>query len=171
MRKQCVIEGCSKPVVARGWCRKHYNRWHSTGTTDQAKRRYARGQASPFWKAGDITVSSGRSRAQKAFVLGSCKSCGAKATDRHHIDGDTSNNSAENIMKLCRRCHMRIDGRGKKMAEWSLINNQPQPPKPCSSCGTDYKPLRRGMCSKCYEKLRSARRKNESNKRSSSGVI
>lgn len=25
--KQCNIEDCDKPVVGRGWCKKHYERW------------------------------------------------------------------------------------------------------------------------------------------------
>jgi hypothetical protein len=27
----CSVEGCDSNVLARGWCRKHYNRWHATG--------------------------------------------------------------------------------------------------------------------------------------------
>ncbi len=29
--KVCSLDGCSKPHQARGWCRKHYHRWRSTG--------------------------------------------------------------------------------------------------------------------------------------------
>lgn len=29
--KACTIEGCDKPVRARGWCAKHYTRWHKYG--------------------------------------------------------------------------------------------------------------------------------------------
>ena len=31
--------------------------------------------------------------------------------ERHHIDGNTANNKPGNIAFLCRRCHMREDGR------------------------------------------------------------
>lgn len=27
----CSIDGCSLPVLARGWCRRHYQRWYQTG--------------------------------------------------------------------------------------------------------------------------------------------
>lgn len=27
----CSIEGCDQPTRARGWCRRHYLRWHKTG--------------------------------------------------------------------------------------------------------------------------------------------
>ena len=30
----CTVDGCSKPYLARGWCRKHYNRWSRTGSPD-----------------------------------------------------------------------------------------------------------------------------------------
>ena len=44
--------------------------------------------------------------------LGSCEaSCGCEAVDRHHIDGDTSNNDRSNVQFLCRRCHMEADDR------------------------------------------------------------
>lgn len=31
MNKQCSIEGCENPVIARGWCGKHYARWKTHG--------------------------------------------------------------------------------------------------------------------------------------------
>lgn len=39
--------------------------------------------------------------------------CGKKKKrlDIHHKDKNKSNNSIENLIKLCRRCHMTIDGR------------------------------------------------------------
>lgn len=34
--KTCSVEGCEKPADARGWCRMHYVRWQTRGTTDYA---------------------------------------------------------------------------------------------------------------------------------------
>lgn len=31
MAKICSIEGCDKPVIARGWCSKHYSLWYDHG--------------------------------------------------------------------------------------------------------------------------------------------
>lgn len=31
MKTQCSVLGCSTPIVARGWCRIHYSRWHVYG--------------------------------------------------------------------------------------------------------------------------------------------
>lgn len=28
---ECKVEGCDRPVKARGWCTRHYMRWHATG--------------------------------------------------------------------------------------------------------------------------------------------
>lgn len=28
---ECKVEGCDRSVLARGWCRRHYMRWHATG--------------------------------------------------------------------------------------------------------------------------------------------
>jgi hypothetical protein len=40
-----------------------------------------------------------------------CVNCGEEKTDRHHLDGNTANNDPENVITLCRRCHMLVDGR------------------------------------------------------------
>jgi len=69
------------------------------------------GKAHPFWKGDAASTTTKRERAQKLYLLAACEICGAKAVDRHHIDGDTGNNTPENIARLCRRCHMTVDGR------------------------------------------------------------
>lgn len=45
--------------------------------------------------------------------LGACERCGKPAEQRHHRDGDTSNNERTNIAFVCHRCHMVMDGRIK----------------------------------------------------------
>ena len=69
-------------------------------------------------------------------------------TLRGYKDGDTGNNSPDNIQVLCRRCHMLIDGR---LAWISESIQSKQPPKPCVICGREYKPLRHGRCAACAE--------------------
>jgi hypothetical protein len=34
----CTIDDCTDPVLARGWCRKHYLRWYKLGSTDTPPR-------------------------------------------------------------------------------------------------------------------------------------
>ncbi len=52
---------------------------------------------------------------------------------------------------LCRRCHMKEDGRLER-----LLKNCPRqkgveiPAKNCRICGTAFKPLRNGRCRACY---------------------
>lgn len=45
----------------------------------------------------------------------SCEVCGSeKSLDIHHIDGDWQNNNLDNLMCLCRSCHMKCERRGDK---------------------------------------------------------
>jgi 5-methylcytosine-specific restriction endonuclease McrA len=52
-----------------------------------------------------------RQRADNPRVWGPCEKCPAPGIDRHHRDGNPGNNVPENLMVLCRRCHMVEDGR------------------------------------------------------------
>jgi hypothetical protein len=36
-KRTCSIEDCPEPHYGRGWCRKHYARWWSKGTTDDLR--------------------------------------------------------------------------------------------------------------------------------------
>ena len=61
---------------------------------------------------GADELGRGRREAQRRFDLGECEfGCGKRARDRHHLDGDPTNNAPANVMRLCRRCHMLLDGR------------------------------------------------------------
>lgn len=115
-----------------------------------------RGPDAPQWKGDAARTETKRVRAQRAFALGVCEhdGCDAPATDRHHVDGDTGNNARENLELLCRRHHMERDGRLERFLATSRSRLGPQPPKPCSNCGRDAKPLRRGRCRNCAEYLR-----------------
>ena len=64
---------------------------------------------------------------------------------------------------LCRRCHMKRDGRMATLADIhpyrkgvvyvGLL--------PCTNCGTPAKPLRRGLCNRCNHAVRYAKYKAE----------
>lgn len=154
VKKTCCIDGCDGLVVGRSWCRKHYSRWRCGGTTDLRGRTSRSGENHPMWKGDAVCPNTGRKRARKMYPLGRCEKCGKQGTDRHHKDDNTTNNSPENIMILCRKCHMELDGRAKKLAAWSPIHNRVQEPKPCIQCSSLYKPLRRGLCARCYDRKR-----------------
>lgn len=33
-RPPCSVDGCTNPSRAKGWCKRHYERWRTTGTVD-----------------------------------------------------------------------------------------------------------------------------------------
>jgi len=60
----------------------------------------------PMWKGGDASRNQGHIRAQSLYPeLLPCDECGLPNTERHHIDGDTLNNTTENVVFLCRPHH------------------------------------------------------------------
>lgn len=96
----------------------------------------------------------GREQARKLLpTLGPCEACGAVANDRHHRNGQPTDNRLENIAQLCRRCHMRADGRLIQIAAYDAAR-KPQPPRICMACGKAHKPSRRGLCNACDKRRR-----------------
>lgn len=50
----CVIEGCERPLYARGWCRKHFDRWCQAGDPLAPDRRASYDPfTDEFWKHVD----------------------------------------------------------------------------------------------------------------------
>ena len=129
------------------------------GLTDtrRPKRTLCYGEVNSQWKGDAVsTTDSGRKRARHRYKgIGQCEHChAAKAIDRHHIDGNTLRNSRSNILFLCRRCHMALDGRLQCFTESALAPRAVLPPSPCIICGKPYKPLRKGRCHSCNEYMR-----------------
>lgn len=83
------------------------------------------GERNPRWKGDDITEKSGRQRAARKYDIAQCEHCGDKAIDRHYKDRNTKNNAPDNIQRLCRRCHMIVDGR---MEIWRIIAGKRRKP-------------------------------------------
>jgi len=89
---------------------------HKLGLSDlkRPKRIVRHGEQHPGWKGDSATCpAAGHRRARVLYPdLGPCERCKLKpAVERHHVDGNTLNNAPNNIQKLCRRCHMIVDGR------------------------------------------------------------
>lgn len=110
------------------------------------------GPVNPAWSE-QPTPSGGRQRARRRYPLGPCARCGAPGVDRHHVDGDTSNNEPSNVEVLCRSCHMAVDGRLRRLVEAAAAANR-KLAEPCINCGVMTKPRRRGRCQACYRYLR-----------------
>jgi hypothetical protein len=58
-----------------------------------------------------MSLSKGHKEAQRLYALGPCERCKAPGVERHHKDGNPGNNVATNVEVLCRKCHLRSDGR------------------------------------------------------------
>lgn len=81
-------------------------------SAEHIEKRKRFGRKHHAWKGNAVSVKGGRTRALRAFPnIGPCQGCGNQRVERHHKDGNTSNNRASNIIPLCRKCHMRTDGR------------------------------------------------------------
>lgn len=89
--------------------------------------------------------------------------CGRGITERHHRDGDPTNNDPSNIELLCRLCHMEEDGRLDALVERNKRRAGTRTTKPCASCGDEVNPLRKGLCHKCNERERRRRIREAAN--------
>ena len=133
-----------------GRCSKCYSKVFA----NNAERK---GIENPSWKGDNVTKTSGGRRARNLFSqLGQCQLCEKPATERHHIDDNTTNNDLSNIMFLCRHHHMEVDGRLEK-----LIQNGRESSKRlkgrikiCAICGIETTHIWRGRCHACNEYLR-----------------
>lgn len=105
---------------------------------------------------------NGRRTARRLYpIIGDCeRGCGDKAVERHHIDGDTTNNVRSNVLFLCRRCHMKEDGRLDTFMETSRSKRGYLPPQPCVNCGAMVTRRWHGQCHSCneYERRRGVKR-------------
>lgn len=79
-----------------------YQRWISLPENRDKKLKYMRHYNAPY----------------RIHLKNSCESCGyaSQASDRrdldiHHIDGDHSNNAADNLQTLCPNCHRLVKHR------------------------------------------------------------
>ena len=88
--------------------------------------------------------NSGRKMAQRKIKTESCEMCGGNLIlQRHHKNGDATDNSQENIAVLCQKCHTKTHmmigdwGRGKVM------------PAICAVCGEMFKPKRSRRAKLC----------------------
>jgi len=110
------------------------------------------------WKGDSAAPMTKRARAQRRYVLGQCVRCLKPATERHHIDEDTGNNIPANIELLCRRCHMKVDGRLDKLVERlpSIWETNRRPDRACRLCGRVSPPKRmwKDRCHRCHEYFR-----------------
>ena len=107
----------------------------------------------PNWKGDNVSPDNKRKRVRRRYALTNCEVCGKPGRDRHHKNANLNDISPGNIIILCRRCHMAIDGRIDKLR---VIERKKRPPlhNDCQICGREYRPLRKGRCSRCDDYYR-----------------
>jgi len=108
------------------------------------------------WKGKDSCNESKRARTARRFKIygQKCERCMKNnAYDRFHKDRNLDNIDPDNILLLCRRCCMELDGR---LDNLKLLDraSQIKPPMPCIICRKLSKPLRKGRCHSCNEYYR-----------------
>jgi len=86
-------------------------------TEEHVRKRIKHGVRHANWVGSDVSVKGGRTRALRLYPQGPCVDCGSEKGERHHVNGDTSDNSPENVKFPCRSCHMKCDGRLQRLSE------------------------------------------------------
>jgi ribosomal protein L40E len=107
-RYQKPSRGTPRFCSARCHC---YSTKDIAQTPDHVAKRARYGEHHHHWAGDAVSEKGGRTRAIRVYDPQVCVKCGASPADRHHSDGNTANNSQENIAFLCRHCHMELDGR------------------------------------------------------------
>ena len=106
----------SRLDIAKFCSRLCQNRWFAANTDRSGNRN-------PAWSGGIQTYRSKRKSA--------CERCHSqKNLDVHHRNKDRYDNSEENLMTLCRRCHQITDGRAMRRnskGQFIPLADQPRP--------------------------------------------
>jgi hypothetical protein len=111
-----------KPCSAKGDRNPRFGKSHSAearakiSAAASRPKPNRRGSLHPMWKGDDASVQRGRGRAASMYAeKRCCEKCGATDSERHHVDGNTLNNTSENIAFLCRPHHRQIHpGNGRQ---------------------------------------------------------
>lgn len=78
-----------------------------------------------------------------------CSICRQPTKIFHHIDRNNSNDSIDNLMPLCKKCHEEIHGGEKRIFKKKYTWSKKY--KECILClSTKHKHSGKGLCSKCY---------------------
>jgi len=91
-------------------------------SAEHVAKRTRWGDEHHAWQGDDVARKVGWQRAKRRYKTEVCKLCTKPAMDRHHVNGDSRDNRKENVWMLCRRCHMKVDGRLEAVREQAKAN-------------------------------------------------
>jgi hypothetical protein len=92
-------------------------------SADHIEKRKRFGSYHHHWGGKNISIKGGRTRAIRLYPkIGPCVLCGNRKAERHHFDENTRNNAPQNIIILCRKCHMQSDGRLERFRKLAIAN-------------------------------------------------
>jgi len=110
-------------------------------------RKLMTGKNNPRWNGGNSEyLNHAELKRMRVKVLerakGKCEICGKPAKIIHHINGDKSNHSINNLIALCNDCHVPLH------REDSFIPNLGRPLKYSLICGMSIKKISKifGVC-------------------------
>lgn len=118
--RNIICMGCNKKFLSRSSKRKYCSK--SCFAKSRRGVSINLGVNNGMWKGISADNSSKRERTRRMHGKASkCVKCGTtkKKIELHHKDGNPDNNIKSNIMPLCRKCHLTIDGRLKNICEYS----------------------------------------------------
>lgn len=111
----------------------------------------------PLSGAKEGSLDWGHKKAQKMYEVKECVVCGAiKSLNRHHRDLNPLNNSPENVITLCSRCHILIH---QEMGTRHAVKDAK-----CVICGKTFHPKCTERSKICSSECLSVSRKNSANR-------
>src|SRR5688572_30541432 len=146
----CSVEGCDRPILSRGWCRKHYLRWKRRGgdpavglAMRQAKTCSVDGCTNPTQARGWCAKHYARWKRKADVLLGPRSSvlpfCVVEGcSNRPHAQG------------LCAKHYMRLRRHGNPL----VLVRQSQRRLVCSVESCDRPTCARGLCMRHYKQGR-----------------
>ena len=132
---------CKKKLERRKLKRGDYESWKSFEKKKYCNRECMKKafKEKPKKRQKDLSIRYSRAKAQRLLPMSLCEVCQKKPSkDVHHKDENPLNNSLNNLMRVCRSCHLKI--------------HRPKSICKVESCNTKMKGL--GYCEKHYQRFK-----------------